>query len=248
MPHRKELPPGTGRALVLARNIASKVAYLDLDRLLIDAEIDAFPGGKTQRFKAGELIYPPPAPRSPRLAQSPQPTLVILQRGTVELRLSTLLGGTPVKRVAPKCIFGEAESVGISMIGTQAWALGRAEIRTVRLAEVEEALIASPAMCLRWIQSISPRLLDCDRQRVLDALGGLKSRLAFLLIQLAGDGACVDGFTQEAIADRLGVYPETIRSVLGKMRREGLVLPGRRRIELLNRAALARLASFPVPP
>ncbi|MGH9764932.1 MAG: helix-turn-helix domain-containing protein, partial [Blastocatellia bacterium] len=114
--------------------------------------------------------------------------------------------------------------------------------------EVEEALKASPAICFRWLQAIGPRLLDGDRQHLLDTVGGLKSRLAFLLIQLAGEKRSVEGFTQDAVAERLCVYPETVRSVLGKMRDDGLLLLSRRRIELLDREALASLASLLAKP
>ena len=70
------------------------------------------------------------------------------------------------------------------------------------------------------------------------------SRIAAVLLELAGEDSHVLGLTHEELGEKLGVYRETVTLTLDTMKREKLIEIGRKRISLLDKKALRELSEL----
>ena len=72
----------------------------------------------------------------------------------------------------------------------------------------------------------------------------MTSRIASLLLKLAGGGKEVSGYTHQEMAERLGVYRETVTNGIAELKQDGLIKVGRKRIALQNIDALRKLETI----
>ena len=70
------------------------------------------------------------------------------------------------------------------------------------------------------------------------------SRVAALLLELAGERSTIQGFTHDELGERIGVYRETMTNVLDAMKFDKLIKVGRRRLTILDKKALRELSEL----
>ena len=134
--------------------------------------------------------------------------------------------------------------LGQSMLGARAVAADAAKVSYVSAADFEKIASASPAVALNLARQIGPRLVDAERRHEQSAFQPVTSRIASLLLKLAGGGKEVSGYTHQEMAERLGVYRETVTNGIAELKQDGLIKVGRKRIALQNIDALRKLETI----
>ncbi len=104
----------------------------------------------------------------------------------------------------------------------------------------EIVMRTSPALARRWLSSVAYRLAHAQR-RLLQLSGrDLGAQIAELLLDEEREGAVA--LPQETLAALLGVRRPSVNKVLRGFERQGLLRTSYGRVELVDRAALARAA------
>jgi len=178
----------------------------------------------------------------------PAEVLFILKKGDVaisrispdgkKLILSTLSAGT---------IFGEMAVIGQRMHETFAEALTECVICIMSRRDVEDLLLADPRIAVRLVKALGERLTQAEARLEEMAFRPVPARLALLLLRqgTASDWRgrpIVQGLTHEQLAEMVGTYRETVTTILGQFRTDGLIEIGRRRIILLDPDELQAIA------
>lgn len=109
-------------------------------------------------------------------------------------------------------------------------------------SDVERLLLSKPKVALRILEAVGKRVVQAETQLEEIAFKGLIPRLASLLLREAKDSE-ITGLSHQDIAERLGVYRETVTSALNELKTAGLIEIGRKRIVITNRPRLERAAS-----
>ena len=221
-----------------AISLASKVGYLRLSDLTgqdrsAEAAIDKLP---KRNFKAGDTVYP---------TSSKGPVAALVRSGSVNIVRTSASGrDLDVKTVEAGTIFGDMPMLGQSMLGARAVAADAAKVSYISVADFEKISNAAPAVALNLARSIGPRLVDAERRHEQSAFQPVTSRIASLLLKLAGTGKEVTGHTHQEMAEKLGVYRETITNGIAELKADGLIKVGRKRISLQNVDALRKLETI----
>jgi CRP-like cAMP-binding protein len=208
------------RKALASRMLTQKIGYLKIDDL---PTIDL----PTESFRAHRIIRP-------------KNELFVVQEGLVEiwytphdLFITSLEAGR---------IFGELLLLGQTMLGTHAIAgSGGVTLGVMNLSLIEEWINANPLSILR---EIGPRFAYAQGEHYRTTFQTVESRLAGLLLNLAGEELSVTGFTQGDFAEQLSTYRETITKVMDSLRDDKLVEIGRKKITLLNKKALKELSEL----
>jgi len=108
-----------------------------------------------------------------------------------------------------------------------------------------------PEILLNMLATLSRRLRRFTVQIERLTLREVASRLAEVLLEIAGDPAPAGAeediadlqVTKSQLANQIGTTPETLSRTLGKMSRKGLISVDRSRVTLHDRPALEELAS-----
>lgn len=147
-----------------------------------------------------------------------------------------------VKEMVPGGLFGEMPFLGQTMLLTKAVAgpLG------VKLAVMSEAGARD------WIRSdpyavielIVPRLGEVASDHFRSQFQLHDSRVAALLLDLAGAGDVVEGITQETMGEMIGIYRETVNLVLNELKTNCLIETRNKKIVILDRPALKALSEL----
>ena len=164
--------------------------------------------------------------------------LFLVKRGLVEvwqthhdLLVKQLLAGT---------LFGEMPLLGQTMVITQAVAGDAgATLAMLDAARVRE-LIRANALALA--EKLYPRLAAVEAQHYRSIFQPAESRVAALLLELAGDRTTVEGLTQRDLGERLGVVRETILVAMAALKAKKLIGVERRKYALFDRKALEQLS------
>jgi CRP-like cAMP-binding protein len=139
-------------------------------------------------------------------------------------------------------IFGELALLGQTMLGTQAIAgSGGVTLGVMSVALIEGWVDSNP---LTFLQEIGPRLAHVQGEHYQTTFQTVESRLARLLLSLAGEESVVTGFTQGDFAEQLATYRETVTNSMDSLREDRLIEIGRKRITLLNKKALKELSEM----
>jgi CRP-like cAMP-binding protein len=94
------------------------------------------------------------------------------------------------------------------------------------------------------VEMLGPRLAQSDEQHYRALFQTADSRIAALLLEIAGGGAIVEGLTQGEIGETLGMYRETVANTLNAMKMDRLIEVGRMKITLLDKHALRELSEL----
>lgn len=220
---------------------SEKVGYLRMVDIFQDlsedeiAEIDRTTTLTTAR--RGRIFYMP---------EDTSEVLFLLRQGRVQLyRISAEGKKLVIGTIGPGAVFGEMTLIGQGMHNSFAEALEDCVLCVMSREQVERLLAAKPRVALRIFEALGRRLKDAEARLEEIGFRGIPARLASLLLQVADEqgGDTIVGFTHQDLSERIGTYRETTTQTLNGFRSQGLVEIGRKRIVLLDRDGLRRLAA-----
>ncbi len=222
---------------VEASALRDKIGYLSMMELFRDfspaemQEIDR--ATRMQTCIPGRVFYAPGETGE---------VLFILKKGAVQIYRMSPEGRKLVIASLPQySFFGEMSCIGQGMYDTFAEATEESLICTMSRSDVERLLLSKPKVALRILEAVGKRVVDAERQLEEIAFKGLIPRLASLLLREAEDNE-ITGLSHQDIAERLGVYRETVTSALNELKTAGLIEIGRKRITIADRKRLERAA------
>src|SRR5947209_2428571 len=187
----------------------------------------------TRAFRKGEVIYTPGETGE---------ALFLLREGAVQIyRLSPEGRKLIIAQLLPHSFFGELSCIGQGMYDTFAEVTEDSTIVTMNCAVLNRLLITRPQIARRILEAFGRRVLEAERQLEDTVFKGMTARVAALLLREA-NGVEVNGLTHQDIAERLGVYRETATNALNELKSAALISIGRKRITILDRERLKRIA------
>jgi CRP/FNR family transcriptional regulator, cyclic AMP receptor protein len=165
--------------------------------------------------------------------------------GTVDLVLESLEGAQlALQQVGPGGYFGEMALVDDEPRSATAIAAGEVELLTISRKDLLAHLQNHPETMLGLLRALSMRVRAADAKiRILGFLD-VGGRLATTLLDLdqpAGRRATIT-IRHEQLAAMVGSTRQTVSEILGQWRSAGMVVTGRGRLVVTNRAALEELA------
>jgi CRP-like cAMP-binding protein len=184
--------------------------------------------------KKGKIFYRP---------KDTGEVIFILKKGTVQLyRISPEGKKLVIYTIGDGTLFGEMSLLGQRMHNTFAEAITDCTICVMSRNDLERLVLNRPQVALRILEITGNRLRETEEQLEALAFKSIPSRLAALLLRLAGDGDEVAGLTHQDLAEMIGTYRETTTQTLNDMKARGIVEIGRRRITILDKDALKQIA------
>jgi CRP/FNR family cyclic AMP-dependent transcriptional regulator len=217
-----------------------KIGYLqmvDIFQDLTEAEIEEIDRATTvSSCRRGKILYMP---------EDTSEVLFLLKQGRVQLyRLSPDGKKLVIATVGPGAVFGEMTLIGQGMHNTFAEAVEDCVMCVMSRDDVERLLATRPKVALRIFQTLGDRLREAEARLEDIAFKGIPARLASLLLQLAEeqDSDTVTGMTHQDLGEQVGTYRETTTQTLNTFKTEGLIGIGRKRITILDREGLRRIA------
>jgi CRP-like cAMP-binding protein len=169
--------------------------------------------------------------------------IFILKQGVVQLyRISSEGKKLVIYTLRDGSMFGEMSLLGQRMHNTFAEAITDCTICVMSRSDMEHLVLTRPQVALRFLEITGNRLRETEEQLEALAFKSISSRLAALLLRLAGDGNEVAGLTHQDMAEMIGTYRETTTQTLNDMKADGIVKIGRRRITIVNKDALREIA------
>ncbi len=187
-------------------------------------------------YPAGSIVFSPEDDSSERL--------YILKRGRVDRYRLTADGKRLVtRRILPGTLFGVMGLLGRAMQGNFAQAAEDCLIYVVTRENVLALLKRRPDLALRILEIVGNRLRLLEERLLEAAYSPVKVRLAsFLLANVnSASGELVD-ITHEEIGNTIGAVRQTVTETLGVMRKQGLIQTGPKRIQLIDRTEIERMA------
>ena len=146
-----------------------------------------------------------------------------------------------IAELGPGTVFGEMGCVGQRVCHCVAQTTVRSRIRLLEWRQVEKLLGEYPIITRKLLDLVGERFVNTLLELETSSFRQLIPRLARLLLERA-EGEWVREITHKELAERLRVYRETVTSVIGELRRAGIVAVERKRIRILERARLERAA------
>jgi CRP/FNR family cyclic AMP-dependent transcriptional regulator len=218
----------------------SKIGYLQMMDIFQDltgeeiAEIDRATTLTTCR--RGRIFYMP---------EDTSQVLFFLKEGRVQLyRISPDGKKLVIGSIGPGAIFGEMALIGQGMHNTFAEATEDCVLLVMNREDVERLLVTRPKVALRVFEALGSRLKETESRLEGIAFRSIPARLASLLLQLAdahGDDT-ITGMTHQDLGEQIGTYRETTTQTLNSFKAGGLIDIGRKRITILDREGLERIA------
>ncbi|MFP5261014.1 MAG: Crp/Fnr family transcriptional regulator [Blastocatellia bacterium] len=197
--------------------LAQKIGYLKIDFFELPTEI----------FRAHRIIRP-------------NNQLFVVQEGVVEIWHTAQ--DMFVTSLEAGSVFGELPLLGQTMLDCRAIAgSGGVTVGVMDVSLVSEWINSNPISIL---QEIGPHLAYVEAEHYRTTFQTVESRLAGLLLNLAGDESEVSGFTQGELAEKLATYRETVTNVMDSLREDRLIEIGRKKITILNKKALKELSEL----
>jgi CRP-like cAMP-binding protein len=210
---------------------------VDIFKDLTEAEIEEIDRATTMSScRRGKIFYMP---------EDTSEVLFLLKEGQVQLyRISPdgkkLVMGT----IGPGTIFGEMALIGQGMHNTFAEATEDCVLCVMSREDVERLLITKPMVALRIFEELGSRLKETEARVEEIAFRGIPARLASLLLHLADERASdtITGMTHQDLGEQIGTYRETTTQTLNTFKADGLIDIGRKRITILDREGLQKIA------
>lgn len=213
--------------------LRSKLTHLsavDLFRDLTPQEIEEIDRATTMRScKAGRVFYTPGETGE---------VLFILKEGEVEIfRKSSRGRRLVIARLRPYSFFGEMSCIGHGMYERYAIATEDSLVCTMKRRDVERLLLSKPRVALRLLEAVGKRMIDAERRLEDFAFKQLAQRIASFLLREAETGE-LRGMRHQDIADKLGVFRETVTEALDELKAAGIIEMRRMSITIIDRGAL----------
>lgn len=176
--------------------------------------------------------------------------LFLLRSGNVQLyHLSTDGRKLITETLEPGACFGVMPLIGQGTHNSFAEAVTEARVYVINKHDLESLLQHRPAITCALLQIVGQRLARLETQLTDATFKSTPARLATLLLQLAQPLAndpkalVVEGLSHEELADRLGVYRETVSTALRELKDCSAIELGRKHISISNPTLLTELAS-----
>lgn len=210
----------------------------------LSAHVLAFaPLARLKRVKKRQFLY---------LPGDPSEAVFLVHAGRIKISSSTRLGReVTLSILQPGELFGEVEALDGTPRETAAEALEDATLGVIPREDFARHLRTHPDLALELSKLIGARLRALQ-SRVQDLVfRDVPERLAHLLLELApGDagsapspGRLPGPLTHQEMANLVGCARETVTTILGHFREQGLIRMEGRSILLRNRDGLARLVA-----
>ena len=224
---------------------ASFLARSDLFRHLPMAEISALEHTVNSiTCAAGRILYRPGETSS---------SLFLLKSGRVQLyHLSTDGRKLITATLAVGACFGEIPFIGQCPQNSFAETLEPASLCVISKNDVDQLLDRYPAIARSLLSIVGQHFVQLENQLINATFKDSQARVATLLLQLAqsaqedehtGDAITISGFSHEELAERLGVYRETVTIALRELKDAGAIELGRKHITIRNLTVLEQLAA-----
>jgi CRP/FNR family cyclic AMP-dependent transcriptional regulator len=217
-----------------------KIGYLrmvDIFQDLTEAEMEEIDRITTMTSaRRGKILYMP---------EDTSEVLFLLKQGQVQLyRISPDGKKLVIATLGPGAVFGEMALIGQGMHNSFAEATEDSAILVMSRDDVERLLVTKPKVALRIFEVLGKRLREAEVRLEEIAFKGIPARLASLLLQLADreDSTTIRGLTHQDLGEQVGTYRETTTQTLNTFKAEGLIDIGRKRITILDREGLERIA------
>ena len=173
----------------------------------------------------------------------PGEVVFILKRGRVDLyRLTNDGRKLVIASLGAHTIFGEMGLIGQRMYGCFAEAVEDCLLCILSRSDMKSLARRNPEVGLLMLAEMERRLQDREAELEAIAFHGLPMRLAALLLCEADEQGTVEGYSHQDLAERLGTHRETVSSILGKFRGQGLISTEARRICVLDADQLRTIA------
>jgi len=186
--------------------------------------------------RRGKIFYMP---------EDTSEVLFFLREGRVQLyRISPDGKKLVIATVGPGAIFGEMALIGQGMHNTFAEATEDCVLLVMSREDVERLLVTKPQVALRVFEALGTRLKETEARLEGIAFKGIPARLASILLRLADeqDSDTIVGMTHQDLGEQVGTYRETTTQTLNTFKADGLIDIGRKRITILDREGLERVA------
>ncbi|GCE11707.1 putative transcriptional regulator [Tengunoibacter tsumagoiensis] len=115
---------------------------------------------------------------------------------------------------------------------------------TLTRADMAALLQRNSTISQALLQIISQRLAQRESQLINTTFKSTTARLSILLLELAHQqsASAIHGLSHEELADRLGVYRETVSTALRELKEAGAIALGRKHITICAPELLQQLA------
>jgi CRP-like cAMP-binding protein len=217
-----------------------KIGYLqmvDIFQDLTEIEMEEIVRATTiTTTRRGKILYMP---------EDTSEVLFLLKEGRVQLyRISPDGKKLVIAAVGPGTIFGEMALIGQGMHNTFAEAIEDCVLWVMSREDVERMLVTKPKVALRIFENLGNRLKEAEARFEEIAFKGIPARLASLLLQLSDESGkdTITGMTHQDLGEQIGTYRETTTQTLNAFKADGLIDIGRKRITILDREGLERIA------
>lgn len=195
-------------------------------RLLDDASdvVSKYPG--THLFKEGQEAT----------------AVFLIEEGEIDIYRTAFDRKRVVSRVGPGSVLGDIAMFGGGEYISSAQAVGRVRAFRFDRDRLLPELAKHPALCLRWLVA-GLRQLEATQRRVIHLMHKtVLAQVADLLHEESKSGDDIE-LSQAAIATLLGASRQTVNESLATLKEIGAVETGYRRITVLDREAVARVAA-----
>jgi CRP-like cAMP-binding protein len=208
-----------------AFTLAQKIGYLQVADLSETGIFDSLP---IQSFNPNRIL------------RCKDEELYLVKSGSVEIWHTQ--HDYLTKELEAGVLFGEMRLLGQTMLGTQAISgKAGATIATMDINTAREWVKAAPIPILEILGS---RLSSVEVEHYRAGFQLADSKVAALLLELAGTGSTIRGFNHSELGEKIGVYRETVTGILNAMKLDKIVEVGRRRVEILDKKVLRELAEM----
>lgn len=236
--------PPEERAIAISDK-ASFLAQSDLFRHLTMAEVSTLEHTvNVITCAAGRILYRPGETGS---------SLFLLKSGRVQLyHLSTDGRKLITATLAVGACFGEIPFIGQCPQNSFAETIEPASLCVISRNDVEQLLDRYPTIARSLLYIVGQHFVQLENQLINTTFRDSHARVAALLLQLAhstqeygtdSDTITISGFSHEELAERLGVYRETVTIALRELKDAGAIELGRKHITIRNLTILEQLAA-----
>lgn len=187
---------------------------------------------KAREYAAGHVFFQPGGSGE---------VLFLLEKGRVQTFRAWGNKRLIIAELKPPAVFGEMGCIGQGMYHCSAETTEASVIRTISRNALERLLEQFPVMTRRFLELVCQRFFRVLQDLEASSLRQLIPRLADLLLERS-EGDTVRGLTHREMAERLGVYRESVTAALGEFRNAGIISVGRKQIRILDRKRLERAA------
>ena len=224
---------------------AEKMRFLEANEMLrnLGHEVVCDVESRTEltRFRAGETLYDPAAPKE---------VLYFVKQGRVRIMRLTVGGKRLLLHEAgPGSFVGEMGLLGQRMSDNHAIAADDSLVCLMTRHTVVELLMTYPAVAIRYAESLTERLAEAHAALEGIAYERLEARIADILLRTGRhDGQRVMRQPRQELAETVGAARESVSRVLRRMSDSGLIQRDAEGIVILDRPGLEALLHSPGEP